>query len=533
MHADNVPPPVDALAALAGLIAEAAKRNDTIREAVHRVALWLANETREATAAPPDIAIEPTTILVPSIAPLRSAVEPPRAAPLVQKELRLGDLRVPMQVPEAPPGRLIEPEHLTGAVTGPTVVSEAPLRRRGDFAAIAFRCRLKAEAGHWARAHWDALAERTLSPDDLHAREELIRRAKSVDGCWLWMLDSTWLHGDPDLLTLCAENYATVSAAAEMADRILPGERSEELLRLLAEAQSSLRAALLFVEIEHDADQLDLFWWLRELGQTQRIYIDRHMRRDDPADPYNWPDLRARLQAWTQRHDSRAQNERTRATLLKKVEFHVKRLRAASAPDELAEHRRAILEALGQWCRQGFYATDAELSRTVLPVYETVVEGAEEHDDAAAVLRAVDTLAAQQEAQAETKEIETAPARRSAEVARAAELLRGRTVVLIGGDVRPLSKRRLERDLEIGELRWLSTSPHERHDSLIPDIVRDDVDLVMLAIRFTSHSHGEFAEVCDRAGKPFVRLPGGYGSAQVAHQVLEQISERLAPAPSQ
>lgn len=526
-----------ALETLARLLLEKARQRDDVREAVHQVASILAEETRaaEQPAVPEHVlaagsqADGVAAAPKPAGTPLRIPIEPARpyhAGPLVLKELRLGDSRLPMQVPEAT-GTVIEPEDLTAAITGPTVVAEAPLRRRGDFATIAFRCRLKTEACLWAIEHWDALLNRTLAPDDLAAREDLIRRAKSVDGCWLWMLDATWLPADHALLVLCGENYATLGLAADIADRCLLENPSEDLMRLLAEAQSSVRAALLNIDIDNDSDQLDMFWWLREIGQMHRIYIDRHMKRDDPADPLAWADLRARIQEWSDQHETRRQNERVRATLLKKVEYHVKQLRDGVAEDVVA-NGRTILDCLCEWMRNGFYPTDASLARLLLPVYDLVVEAADDRDEAAPVLRAIDALIARQEAQAGVIEIE--PRRRSDEITRAAELLRGRTVVLIGGDVRPQSKRRLERDLELAELRWLSTAPHERHDSLIPDIVRDDVDAVMLAIRLTSHSHGDLADVCARVGKPFVRLPGGYGSAQVAHQVLEQISHRLAPA---
>jgi len=528
MKSDDTRLLTDALQTLARVVADAASQRDEVRAAVHQIASWLAEETRsipalrESPAAPP---------AVPPIlgTPLRIPIEAPRpyqAGPLVQKELRLGDSRLPMHVPAAV-GGLIEPADLTAAITGPTVVAEAAPRRRGEFATIAFRCRLKAEACLWAIEHWDTLIARLLAPIDLQAREDLIRRAKSVDGCWLWMLDATWLPADRAMLVLCGENYATLALAAEIADRCLLENPSEELLRLLAEAQSSLRAALMNIEIDNDSDQLDMFWWLRDLGQMHRIYIDRHMRRDDPADPIAWADLRSRIQAWADQHDSRRQSERVRAALIKKLEYHVKRLREGS-PEDSSAHQRTILDCLGDWTRQGFYPSDPLLCRILLPVYDLILEDADDRDDVSPVLRAVDALAARQESQAGALELE--PRRRSDEVLRAADILRGRTVVLIGGDVRPLSKRRLERDLELRELRWLSTSPHERHDALLPDIVRADVDAVLLVIRLTSHSHGDLADVCARVGKPFVRLPGGYGSAQVAHQVLEQISNRLAPA---
>ena len=53
---------------------------------------------------------------------------------------------------------------------------------------------------------------------------------------------------------------------------------------------------------------------------------------------------------------------------------------------------------------------------------------------------------------------------------------------------------------------------------------------VLLAIRFASHSFGDARTFCDRHGKPFVRLPAGYGPNQVARQILDQAGDRLAEA---
>ena len=48
--------------------------------------------------------------------------------------------------------------------------------------------------------------------------------------------------------------------------------------------------------------------------------------------------------------------------------------------------------------------------------------------------------------------------------------------------------------------------------------------LVVLAIRWSSHSFGDVKGYCDQYGKPLVRLPAGYNPNQVAVQVLSQAS---------
>ena len=54
--------------------------------------------------------------------------------------------------------------------------------------------------------------------------------------------------------------------------------------------------------------------------------------------------------------------------------------------------------------------------------------------------------------------------------------------------------------------------------------------MVLLAIRWSSHSFGDVQEFCDRHGKLLVRLPSGYNPNQVAHQILAQVGHRLRAA---
>jgi hypothetical protein len=77
------------------------------------------------------------------------------------------------------------------------------------------------------------------------------------------------------------------------------------------------------------------------------------------------------------------------------------------------------------------------------------------------------------------------------------------------------------------ELSWIETKEHQSITAFEPTIGRPDVALVLLAIRWSSHTFGEVKQYCDRHGKPLVRLPGGYNPNQVAVQILSQCSEKL------
>ena len=121
----------------------------------------------------------------------------------------------------------------------------------------------------------------------------------------------------------------------------------------------------------------------------------------------------------------------------------------------------------------------------------------------------------------------TAPALPNAKVAEAARLLRGGSVVLIGGDRRPGAQEKLNTALNLKELLWIETRVHESIDKFEHYIARRDVALVLLAIRWSSHSFGDVKRYCDHYDKPIVRLPGGYNPIQVAAQILAQCSRQL------
>jgi hypothetical protein len=105
--------------------------------------------------------------------------------------------------------------------------------------------------------------------------------------------------------------------------------------------------------------------------------------------------------------------------------------------------------------------------------------------------------------------------------------LKDRAIVLIGGDRRPGAFNAIKEAFGLSELYWITTQEHESIDHFEPYVARPDVAVVLLAIRWTSHSYGEVSAFCDRYGKPLVRLPGGYNPNQVAAQIMSQCSDRL------
>lgn len=112
---------------------------------------------------------------------------------------------------------------------------------------------------------------------------------------------------------------------------------------------------------------------------------------------------------------------------------------------------------------------------------------------------------------------------------RVAELLRGRTIVVVGGDPRPEHADRLRAAFELREVVWPETSrTNPSVSGLEPYVARADVALVLMLIRFVRHGvNWDLPDVCARHDVPLVRVPAGYNEDTLAALILEQAGKRL------
>jgi hypothetical protein len=113
------------------------------------------------------------------------------------------------------------------------------------------------------------------------------------------------------------------------------------------------------------------------------------------------------------------------------------------------------------------------------------------------------------------------------ELEEARSLLAGKTLVIIGGEERPEAKGNLEQQLALKEAIWVPGNHHQSVLEFKPYVEREDVHLVCLLIKWSSHGFGDVKSFCDACDKPLVRLPGGYSPNQVAHHVVTQAGKRL------
>jgi hypothetical protein len=403
-----------------------------------------------------------------------------------------------------------------------------------DLPVIARRCELKAAAAR-ARAAWLRESESSESARPLDMRA-LIAEAKKLPDSFLWMADR-WRLEDAtsyDLDTL-ADSFGALDEALGWIVALMNSENVRKpsdwasALYAAAEAQSGVRLACTAVGFENDRDQLRAFHWLRATARNEMIYL-RHMSKDDPPDLDDIPSLRDRIRESRDALARIQQRERDHDQLLKRVQYHARRVLPENhdprgvSPTHTQEWD-GLERALQAWADANLAPSDVSLREVLLPLAQVIPDGRMWSDAADLAWREV-----LEHIERESERIEeSAPVRQVPEhVREAAALLRGRTVALIGGVPRVDAQIRLKRDLELEELIWVETRAHQSTSPFEPVISRPEVNIVLLAIRWASHSFSEIDTLCARLEKPLVRLPRGYNPSEVARQILAQASGKLA-----
>ncbi len=394
---------------------------------------------------------------------------------------------------------------------------------------LARRMELKADACAWAIRRLDQdLAGTGFIP--VKADDDRLRtRADSLQPCYLWMTQKdaqsidreSWVRLE-GCYRSCAEVLRTVVEFPEAY------EAGPELLKLLGEAQSAVRAGMeacgAFPRF-HDLDQQAVFEWCREEGGARRVF-NPFLALDQLADPSLHGGLLARVRRISE--DLRARRDRAKEVKrgLNTIRYHVGQLQDSAV--DIDHQWTRIAEGVDQVLSAGERPSMPELVQLLVPLADEVPASVCGRPSMRQVLRHVDERVAATERGAEAEIV----ARRGAtpDVLLVREALRGTTMVLIGGTRRPHSQELLAREFELGELDWLSAAEHESVSVFEPSIARAETRVVVLMIRWSSHSFEEVREMCRRHGKVFVRLPGGYNPAQVAHQIVEQASGQLGLA---
>ena len=439
------------------------------------------------------------------------AVKPDRARPTEPlRELTLG-----RSVPSRSPVKPAPPKN-----TAP----EAP---EDDLAPIEARCRKKADAARWAAAHERWLQQGADLDDEVPSPDpEITRWADTLTNGYYWRSASDpLLSVDVSVLDDLGGCYDAVAESLALARGVLGEKKATpkalgEVLPLVAEAQSALRIALQGVAAQDDADQLQVFDWLKAMAARHHVYVKRFMRVDDPADAGRWPDLLGRIEKQRDRHGQTGRGPQHEASFVR-LRALLGGIREGRSTE--ADWRTAI-EIVEELLGKGLPPSNREVRELLLPVIDELPGLEDLPAGFRLVLREIDRFLATHTGLTKA----SAAPEPTAEVKEAARLLAGKSLLLIGGSRRREAQESLRKALGLKELIWIETKEHQSVGTFEPLVARTDVALILLAIRWSSHSFGDVRQLGERHGKPLVRLPGGYSPNQVAAQIVAQCSDQLA-----
>lgn len=374
------------------------------------------------------------------------------------------------------------------------------------------------------RAKWKAdvirfVTDRRRGGEDL-SRERILREeATTLPEISTRWLDSSRGLPDDGVLTEIADCYDLLARAAEVVIELaekgaLVPSPSSELLFLLAEIQSALLSALSLVEQRHDVDQRVLFGWLKGQTTLHRIYVDRHMRLDDPADASSSADRARRLERIRADLLVRRQRELGRDRLLSRARYHLEQARAHGSASEQDLH--AVQEVAHEWCELGLPPGDPAIRGAVAAIVGDNTElGA--NPDVKRILAAED--------------VGVSEGRKSA-LAAVPELLAGRSaVVLASGPAADPSEETissLRNALGLAQLEWRVFDQQDGVSGpIIEAIEAETPGLVLLGRKLPAEDYESFKGFCLEHDVPFVRLVQGFDPDRIAQQVLRQIGWRL------
>lgn len=418
------------------------------------------------------------------------------------------------------------------AVAGRTLVAASqvradPVRVDPDACLHRYRSELSMQraAVEWARAR----DQRGF--DAVRAQYRQLCDRGRDEQSFMWALDLQVVNADSAKLE---EIRAWYSVLCEAIDCYLSGEpelgKARATYELTRRFLGCLRQRLDWVGTLglHDAALEGLAHWSRDARGRHAVSAADAQRLSQPDLQLTAEEARAELHELRRNASNRAEVKRTQKQAFGKFIYELKRW--MDSPIEPAAHIRGMSKALDSLRDSGGKSTHREFVATVnqtlgmsnLPT--EILESA----DGVALATALAALHEEEDDDGETQRGEVD--NYSAEVLLVRSALKGKRMVIIGGDVRPNRKRAIERAFALSELDWVATRPHGSRDDILPAITRDDVCLVVLLIRWASHCYGEYSAVCAEHSKPFIRLRAGYSPNRIADDCIKQVGRQLGIA---
>ncbi len=476
--------------------------------------------------------------LSPETTPASEPEAQPEAPPRASEQQPGGTVEVTGGDAELPAVETARTADLPAAPTTPNEPSTVATNRLVEHQAIDLsmvvkRCRLKAKSCRLFVQRRAAFGNPAAEQDRQASIDRMIAQAKSLPNCFLWVFWRDKEPPDDEQLEVIAQNYEALAECADLCEAIVRSptrvEQSDftKALQMMAEASSALRHALHQTWLtEPDVDQNEAHTWLRQETQARQVFIQRYMRLADPADPCSAVTLLEQVRWFRDAIERRKNRAASIDSLFKKVRYHVRRLVNRAGNDDDCVRINDGVQAL---LAQGIEPDDGRLRDALAGL---TVESFSITTPAGPGVRAV--LGARQRRSRHAVSQEPLEPRWSARVLEARDLLKGSSIVVVGGDDRPEAVGRLQEAFELGDVEWVSLTEHGSTDPLRAPIHRPGTRLVIVLAKLTGHQHADKArEFAREANVPVVTMRSGYNPEQVAEQVLQQAGERLRTTTSE
>ena len=391
------------------------------------------------------------------------------------------------------------------------------------------RLRLKAQACRWLEQHGY-----TSDPEALEQRNRLRYEAEQ-HVCYLWMFDAKIVNPLASrLLNALAANFDGVAELLELWENCRGHDEEREAAKLLARAQSALRFAVSqilgqdnSVQLWFDPDQQRVHQELRYYAQRAGQYLE-YMTLDNPADPQQHAQYRSQGQMLEHDWQQRQQSQQQRTQRFNMLKYHAGKLAKGSHNPE--HDWKKLLFALEALCEDNqIFENDRDLRKVLQPL-AAQQQQAPEHPLLCRVFDALqqhDLHKQRQDALDDANNDDFSAADvRSAEVQHVAELLAGRNIVILGGQPKQDAIDAIAEHLHCG-VDWIETKPHKSIYSFKANVIREEVLLVILLIRWSSHAYADVDNFCKEHAKLLVRITGGYNVNSLAHSILQQVGDQL------
>lgn len=399
-----------------------------------------------------------------------------------------------------------------------------------NLARIRDRVKLKADAARWAEERRRLLKAGKDYSTIIKPRDKgFIDAAKQLPNCYLLTNNSDCPEPeDVSAFVQLAQCYDNLFEAVGLIGTVHElGDREQslsEVMKLVAESQSALRGAIRQIGLEtFDYDQQATYNWLREMGRRYSIYIERYMQAGDIADPSNSENLAERIRACEEKLREQNRRKKEIKKLLSKLRFEAGQINDGKGDPERS--LGTILRTIEELVPDLIPPSNVDLRSVLLPIWNELESVEKLNPSAEQVFREIERFLASNPADEPEPRHDSAA---SEEVLKVREWLRGKSVMMIGGERRPQRQATIQRAFELEELVWETTRPHTSLSTFKPTIARPEIAVVLLAIRWCSHVYSELDIFCREHDKPLVRLPAGTNANQIAHQIVQQIGDRLS-----